>query len=62
MALLQESFKLFGTCPNDETTEIFVFQQNGHGIFSMPATAHVYAKIRNNRIIWVKGFVAYSGL
>jgi hypothetical protein len=49
-------------CSNDATIKILGFRQSDHGLFSTPATAQVYFKVQDAKIVWTKGFVVYGGL
>ena len=62
-ALLLQGFSFIDDCPNDLSIKRATFQQNGGGFFGpYPAFAIVAWKIDGeDRIIWTKGTVAYTG-
>lgn len=61
--LRHQGFQPAGTCPTDARIKIWGFHAEGSG-FSGPAiTAQAYWQADSqDRVVWTKGFVAYTGL
>jgi hypothetical protein len=60
-ALAATGFRSIGTCDQDESIRIFRFDKRGSGIVDV--TAVVYWKTDSQgKILWTKGFVAYTSL
>ena len=54
-------FRSIGRCDQDESIRIFRFDKRGSGIVDV--TAVVYWKADSQgKILWTKGFVAYTSL
>jgi hypothetical protein len=62
-ALSREGFKDSGTCESASDIRILSFHAAGIGLFISEITAQVYWQSdTRGRIVWTKGFVAYTGL
>ncbi len=61
--LVAQGFNLNGHCKTDPTIRKASFFQRGKGFLPYDISAWVYWKIDDqNRVLWVKGSVGYSGL
>lgn len=61
--LKAQGFKFVAACETDQTIRRASFFQKGTGLVPYDVDANVYWKIDGQRrIVWTKGFVAYSGL
>lgn len=62
-ALTAQRFKLSGSCQDDPTIRIASYRDEGVLFLRFATAADVYWKADDQaRIIWIKGFVSYTGL
>lgn len=62
-SLISQGFTIFHRpCDNDAAILHANFQQRGGGLFYYPMTANVFWKADGGKVVWTKGFVAFSGL
>jgi len=61
--LIEQGFKIYPSCKSDPSIHTAGFKQDGGGIFLYPMTAQIFWKVdQNDAIVWIKGFVAFTGL
>jgi hypothetical protein len=62
-SLTAHGFELRGQCKADPTIRIAGFHANGSGFLAYAPNAEVYWQANaDGRIVWMKGFVMYTGL
>jgi hypothetical protein len=59
--LTRMGFRILASCDTDPSIRIARFDQTGASLY--PLTARVYWKVgRHKEVVWVRGFVSYTGL
>jgi hypothetical protein len=62
-SMTAQGFVPSGKCRSDASIHIASFHANGRGFLGYATDAQVYWRAdQNGRVIWTKGFVAYTGL
>lgn len=60
--LTEQGFELAGPCQSDSSLRLATFFQEGEGFLPYATRAEVWWKVEDARIVWLKGFISYSGL
>ena len=61
--LSRQGFKDAGSCEGEPTVRILTFSADGIGLVVSSITATAYWKVDpQGKVLWTKGFVAYTGL